>query len=690
MNTLLPKKTLDASTLQDIDNALGLEWLVTNGLGGYASSTVLGVNTRKYHGLLVAALNPPANRHVLLSKIDEEIHVGSETYKLGINEFRDTFYPKPQGLLYEFSLNPFPTFKYKAQEVTLQKRVFMPRDKNATVILYDINNAGEKEAIIRIFPLINFRHFYYTTHNNELNWSLTQKPSEKTTVLQFHPQKPVLLLSANKGRYQANRETWIENMYFRVDAARGEDCTDDYLLPGHFELKIKPKKHEQFSVFAVAEDTEEKTQNVLTEISKSNLLLQESEHREEILKAFQQRYADVRMEDWLKWLVLATDSFIVTRASTNGKSVIAGYHWFEDWGRDSLIALPGLTLVTGRFGDAKKILLTFKRYCSEGVVPNRFPDREGDKPEYNTVDASLWYINAVLQYVKYTGDFDFVKNELWDTLQSIINHYEKGTLYNVRMDNDGLITHGPQLTWMDATINNKPVTPRAGKAVEIQALWFNALKIMQQLAKRFNQQNLEEKYAQMAEKTKESFVEKFWNPDKNCLYDVIMDRQKDSSLRPNQILAVSLDFSMLNKAKNEAVVEAVQDKLWCEMGLRTLSADDACYISKYVGDWAQRNQAYHNGTVWPWLLGPFVTAFLKVKEHEADWREFALQKFLQPLFQKAIFQAGLGTISEVFDADARHLPRGCISQAWSVAEPLRAFVEDVMLKRPPFEGKVDL
>jgi predicted glycogen debranching enzyme len=690
MNPLLPEIALDTKSLQNIDNALSLEWLVTNGLGGYASSTVLGVNTRKYHGLLVAAFNPPVNRHVLLNKLDEEIQIENKTYKLGINEFRDTFYPKPHGLLQEFALNPFPTFKYNARDVTLQKTIFMPTGKNAVITNYAIRNVGENEATVRIFPLVNFRHFYHTTHKNQLTWSFNQKPWEQGTVLQFNPQKHVLLLSANKGKYRADQGVWIENMYFRVDAARGEECFDDCLSTGHFELQINPKRQEQFSIVAVSDNTIEGAQNALTELRKIDSYLQELKRREDLLRTFQKRYADVNMEDWLKWLVLATDSFVVNRASTHSKSVIAGYHWFEDWGRDALISLSGLTLVTGRFDDSREILSTFKHYCNEGIVPNRFPDHESDKPQYNTADASLWFFNAVLQYVKYTGDFDFVENELWSTLQSIINYHVKGTLHNIHMDNDGLIVHDPQLTWMDATINNVPVTPRAGKAVEIQALWYNALKTMQQLAKRFNQKNFEEKYTQMAEKAGKSFVEKFWNPEKNCLFDVIADGQKDLSLRPNQIFAVSLDFSMLDQAKSEAVVEAVQTKLWCTHGLRTLSTDDARYVGKYAGDWTQRNQAYHNGTVWPWLLGPFVTAFLKTKRHETKWREFAFQKFLLPFFQKTIHQAGLGTVSEIFDGDEPHLPRGCIAQAWSVAEPLRAFIEDILLNRPPFEGKVDL
>jgi predicted glycogen debranching enzyme len=353
-----------------------------------------------------------------------------------------------------------------------------------------------------------------------------------------------------------------------------------------------------------------------------------------------------------------------------------------------LISLPGLTLVTGRFDDAREILLTFKRYCEKGIIPNRFPDSIGDKPEYNTVDASLWYFNAVLQFLKYTGDLEFVRRELWDTLQSIIEHHVKGTMYNIHVDGDGLVAHGPQLTWMDAMVGNQAVTPRDGKAVEIQALWYNASKIMELLARHFDQASDAEKYAFIAEKAKKSFVEKFWDNERGYLADVVNNNGKDLSLRPNQIVAVTLDFSMLDQAKNMSIIDIVWKKLWGKYGCRTLDRLAPLYIGRYEGDWARRNRTYHNGTVWAWLTGPFITSFLKVHSYEKDWRDFAFKNFLQPLFQQEVLQAGLGTISEIFDGDEPHLPKGCISQAWSVAEPLRAFVEDVLLKRPFYEEKI--
>jgi predicted glycogen debranching enzyme len=408
-----------------------------------------------------------------------------------------------------------------------------------------------------------------------------------------------------------------------------------------------------------------------------------------MLDNFSKCYPDVQIEDWLKWLILATDAFLVNRQLTGTKSVIAGYHWFNDWGRDSLISLPGLTLVNKRFDEAKSILLTFKHYCNKGVIPNAFPDNAESAPAYNTVDATLWYFNAILQFLKYTNEFQFVQKELWSTLESIIDNHMHGALFGIHMDQDGLITHGPQLTWMDAAPGGTPITPRNGKAVEIQALWYNALETMQLLANCFGQEDKAETYRLMAEKTRRNFLEKFWNQRKSCLFDVVVNSaDNDASLRPNQILAISLDFSMLDKSMAEQVVTAVWKQLLTPFGLRTLESSDSRYIGKYLGDRWQRDKAYHNGAVWPWLLGPFVTAFLKLKNYEAQWRSFAFDNFLKPLFTKELYHAGLGSISEIFDGDPPHEPNGCIAQAWSIAEPLRAYVEDVLLKRPPFEQKV--
>lgn len=698
MENSLPKISVGPNVLSDVDKALKTEWLVTNGLGGYASSTVLGINTRKYHGLLVAAFNPPVDRRVLLAKLDEAIHVDNRAYFLGANELRSGgFQPEGHRYLVDFSLAPFPTLTYKVdEEIQLRKTMFMPHEKNVTITMYEVLNSSKDAAVVSVSPLVNSRHFHSVTEKRAAtSQAFSQKPSNQSVTVQSPSETSpsTLTLVSTDGRYDAGQGQWVET-FFRVDASRGESSLDNSYKPGVFRFVVAPNEGKRFSIVAVGGKSEDETLSILSTIYKDSrsidaLFNAELKRRNELLKTFQKRYGGVQVEDWLKWLILATDSFIVNRESTKTKSVIAGYHWFEDWGRDSLISLPGLTLVTGRFEDARQILLTFKRYCSQGVIPNRFPDSAEDKPVYNTVDATLWYFDAVLQYLKYTNDFGFVREELWDKLESIIENHVNGTVFNIKVDEDGLVSHGPQLTWMDAAPSGKPVTPREGRAVEIQALWYNALKTMQLLATQLGKTEKAREYLSMAEKTRRGFVEKFWNPEKNCLVDVVMgDGQRDPSLRPNQIIAFSLDFSMLNNAKAEQIVETVQKRLWSVYGLKTLSADDPRYRGRYQGDWTRRDTAYHNGTVWPWLLGPFVRAFLKLKNYDIEWRSFAFKNFLQPLFQEGIFRAGLGTVSEIFDGDPPHEPNGCVAQAWSVAESLRVYLEDVLLKRPPYEQQV--
>lgn len=691
-NMDLPKIVFGKDVLSDVDGALSREWLVTNGLGGYASSTVLGVNTRKYHGLLVAAFNPPVNRWVLLTKLDEEITIGNKTFALAANEFRDVMYPSGYRFLTEFEATPLPTFRYNLQGIGLQKTIVMPYMKNAVAAIYEVNNPLEENVSINISPIVNSRHIYKTVDSDNVDWEFVQRHQEKTvTVGPSDSLSSLILYSSEDGSFVDER-WWIKKVFFRVDASRSESSFDDNFRPGYFKFSVNAKETKKFHILAVGGKSSDETMGLFssfgTKVDVDRLYLEELERRKSLLNQFQQYNKDVKMEDWLKWLVQAADSFIVSRASTGSKSVIAGYSWFDDWGRDALISLPGLTLVTGRFGDAREILLTFQHYCNKGIVPNRFSDRAGDIPLYNTVDATLWFFNAILQYLKYTGDFDFVKEKLWNTLNEIIDYHVQGTIFGIHTDKDGLIAHGPQLTWMDATTTDGFVTPRNGKAVEIQALWYNALRTMQLLAEGFKEEDKTEKYWDMADRAKKSFVKKFWNTDKGYLFDVVGDDGADSSLRPNQIIAYSLDFPIIDLDMGMRVVDVVWKRLWGQYGLKTLPDNDERYMGRYLGDWKHRDTAYHNGTVWAWLLGPFTTAFLKTKGHEEPWRRFAFNNFLQALFKTQFAEAGIGTLSEIFDGDTPHLARGCVAQAWSVAEPLRAYVEDVSLNRPPHEREV--
>jgi len=687
----LPKISLGQNILSNVDDALTREWLVTNGLGGYASSTVLGVNTRKYHGLLVAAFNPPINRWISLTKLDETLQIGNKNYDLATNEFQDTFHPKGHVFLSNFSVSPFPKFTYTVQGVTLEKTVFMPHLKNATVVIYKVSNTNDRKVSVFVSPFVNSRHIYNITKKSNINWNLVQT-QEDTINIQPDSSVSCLILSCGNGSFM-QEPWWVEKLFYRVDSSRAESCLEDNYRPGYFRFNVEPNETKQFHVLAVTAKTHTDAQSLFSSFAKKtsdlDLLYQEElARRERLLEKFENQNSGLDFKDYLKWLVQAADSFVVQRASTRTKSVIAGYPWFDDWGRDALISLPGLTLVTGRFDEAKEILLTFAHYCQKGVVPNRFSDKAGDIPLYNTVDASLWFFNAVLQYLKYTGDFEFVQKNLWPTLTNIVENHVKGTIYGIHMDEDGLLSHGPQLTWMDVATFDGFITPRNGKAVEIQALWYNALKTMQVLASQFELEQKRRTYSQMARKTRLSFAEKFWNQNGGYLFDVIDDECPDDTLRPNQLIAVSLDFSVLEPEKRLRVVDVAWKRLWGKYGLKTLPETHSNYYGTYLGDWSHRDNAYHNGTVWAWLLGPFITAFTKTRGYVAPWRRFAQKNFLEPLFHEHLYQRGLGTVSEIFDGDAPHCPRGCISQAWSVAEPLRAYVEDVMLNRPLHEKQV--
>ena len=674
--------------LNDSTKALNLEWIITNGLGGYASSSVLGTNSRKYHGVLVAAFNPPVDRRVVLSKLDEELFADGETYCLGVNEFSKGIKPEIPKYLESFSRFPFPTYTYSTSKAKIEKTILMPFQKNAIIISYRVHPSFKEKATLRMTPLVNSRHFHSVTTRSEGLRFVCEASPQKVTIKAGEP-KSTLIISSNSGQFIL-KEKWVNGLFFRVDNSLGTSSLDDCYSPGQFKIDLDPGRETRFQIIVAAGEEIDSTLRVHSTIQSacadfSSYFEKETGRLRNLQMEFAEIHPDIVLEDWLRWLIVAADSFIVTRDSTKTKTVIAGYHWFEDWGRDSLISLPGLTLVTGRFDAAKEILQTFNHYCLHGIIPNRFPDQDGNRPVYNTVDATLWFFSATLQYLKYTGDYDFVREKLWTTMQSVIEHHIQGTINDIRLDNDGLIMHGPKLTWMDATIDGNPVTSREGKAVEIQALWFNALKIMELLAARFGPNHVAREYQSRAEIAKKGFAEKFWNSEKNCLFDVVNGEEKDASIRPNQIFAVALDFSMLDPEKQSAIVAVVHEKLWAVYGLRTLSTDDPNYQGMYTGGWNARNYAYHNGTAWSWLVGPFVTSFLKIRNFNSKARELAFKSFLQPLSSEQMLQAGLGTVSEIFDGDPPHSPRGCISQAWSVAEPLRAYVEDILLSRPRYE-----
>ena len=687
----LPTLRLTKEELAHFNEAIQKEWLITNALGGYASSTVLGINTRKYHGLLVAALHPPGDRTVCLEKLDEEISVGTAVYQLGANEFRDVFYPEGFRFLEEFSVSPFPKYAYDAGKVEVTKTLFLPHEKNAVITVYRVQNRNSVEAVLRITPTVTCRHFHLVLNKSDSSFRFAQKQNGVSeTQLNFSLPKAAVSLRTTRGEFH-ELHNWIERLFYREEAKRGESSVDDGFQPGFFEVAVPPNSKTEFAFLAAAGPSGQQATEILDALGASSadvagVFSEELQRQEVLLSSFYSAHPAVPLSDWLSWVLLALDSFVV-RGVGDTKSVIAGYHWFEAWGRDTFISLPGLMLVTGRFQEARDVLLGFNKFCTLGLIPNFLSDLSL-VPSCNTVDATMWHVNAVLQYLKYTGDFEYVKDNLWDSLKEIMENHLQGTSFGIRVDEDGLLSHGPRLTWMDAEVDDKAVTPRAGKAVEIQALWYNALRIMQLLATKFEEKKITESYALLGDKAKASFEGKFWNEEENCLFDALGESGPDASVRPNQVIAVSLDFIMLDNPRSRQIVDLVTREHLTPFGLRTLKRNDPKYRGTCAGGRWNRDQAYHNGTVWPWLLGPFTTAFLKTKGATAQNRAYASKNFIETLFARQISEACLGTVNEIFDGDTPHAPRGCVSQAWSVAEPLRAYIEDILQVRPKHEKEV--
>ena len=648
-------------TCRDLGAALDREWLETNGLGGFASSTIAGLNTRRYHGMLVAATKPPVGRMVLLSKLEETLIIGGKSFELSTNQYPGVIHP--QGYQYQtrFRLDPFPVFTYQVEGVEIEKSVFMVQGENTTVVQYQLKTP-HTSVRLDVRPLIAFRDYHNTTHENGgLDPTVSADPG-LASVAPYHGL-PRLYLAYEADAVETTGQ-WYRNFEYRVEQERGLDYREDLFNPLvlRFELGVR-------SSAAIIASTEHHDVREASRLRKGEIV-----RRTAIADA-----APVK-DELLRSLVTAADQFIVARGEQ--KTVIAGYHWFSDWGRDTMIALPGLTLVTGRFDVARSILLEFSKHVDQGMLPNRFPDA-GEQPEYNTVDGTLWYFEAIRAYVDYTGDYEFVRKHLYDVLTEIITWHVRGTRYGIRVDDSGLLASGEpgvQLTWMDAKVGDWVVTPRYGKPVEIQALWYNALRTMEDCAARFGDSAGQKRFAKMATVARWSFNRLFWNENAGCLYDVVNGGPPDASIRPNQVLAVSLHHGMLSPERARAVVDVVARELLTPYGLRTLAPGDSRYVGHYGGDQYARDSAYHQGTVWPWLLGTFLSAYVKVNGGTEEARMQAA-KWLEP-FRKHLREAGLGQVSEILDGDLSHRPRGCIAQAWSVAELLRAAVEEVFVVKP--------
>jgi predicted glycogen debranching enzyme len=647
----------------DLAAAESREWLVTNGIGGYASGTVAGSQTRRYHGLLIAALQPPVSRTQLVSAIDEIVHYSGADFSLATHRWASgAVDPKGFLLVEDFHLEGTkPVWTYALADALLEKRVWMRQGENTTYIQYTlVRGSGPVEMELK--ALVNYRDFHSLTHAADWHMNIEQVENG-VNVLAFEGATPFYLKSSSATCEP--RHEWYLGCYFGEETERGLSDREDRLFAALFRAKLEVGS----SVTFVA------TTEARGSLDGETAHAERANHEVKLFQGWQAKNESDAEEapSWLWQLILAADQFIVKRSlpeEPDGRSILAGYHWFGDWGRDTMIALPGLTLATGRADIAKRILLAFSRYVDGGMLPNNFPDA-GGKPEYNTVDAALWYFEAIRQYFAGTQDGATLQ-KLFPVLAGIVDAHVTGTRYNIHVDAaDGLIfAGGPgvQLTWMDAKIGDWVVTPRTGKPVEINALWINALETMAKFARLLAQPG--EGYEKLAAKAKKSF-QKFWNTERGCCYDVIdaPGMGNDASLRPNQIFAVSLPLSPLSFEQQKSVVDVCARHLLTSHGLRSLAPGEPGYICHYGGSPRDRDAAYHQGTVWGWLLGPFALAHYRIHRD----RETAL-RFLE-LLGRQIYSSGLGTLSEIFDGNAPFTPRGCIAQAWTVAEVLRAWKE---------------
>ncbi len=637
------------------------EWLVTNGIGGYASGTISGNLTRRYHGLLLAALNPPVGRTQLVAKFDETASYNGSEFALATNRWASgAVEPKGYLNIESFRLEgTTPVWRFALGDALLEKRIWMRQGENTTYVQYSFLR-GSGPFRLALKALVNYRDFHSNTHAGD--WRIQIESVEHgVRITAFDGAIPFYIFSAG-ARFEPMHD-WHRNCFLPMERARGLDDQEDHLLAATASVELAAGQNVTFVL----------TTNAQADPDGASGRAALADHEKKLCSKWLESDAKAASvaPHWIRQLILAADQFVVKRAlpeELDGRSIIAGYHWFGDWGRDTMIALPGLTLTTGRPEIARRILFAFARYVDGGMLPNNFPDA-GGMPEYNTVDAALWYFEAVRQYYTATKDAPAVTT-LYPALAQIISAHLKGTRYHIHVDEaDGLLyagENGVQLTWMDAKVGDWVVTPRIGKPVEINALWYNALKTMTALAPLAGKSA--EPFQKMAAMVKKSFA-RFWNPAANCCYDVIDDPSvgNDASLRPNQIFAVSLPESPLSPEQQKAVVDICARRLLISHGLRSLAQGEAGYQGHYGGGPRERDGAYHQGTVWGWLLGPFVLAHLRVYGDRK-----AAQSFLEPLGMQ-ISSHGLGTLSEIFDGDAPFAPRGCIAQAWTVAEVLRAW-----------------
>ncbi len=644
------------------------EWLIGNGLGGYSSSTVLGCNTRKYHGLLVASLDPPVKRRVLLSKLEEEIEVDDKIIRLSTNEYTGAVYPEGYKILDSFDSSPFPIFNFTAGDITISKSLFSLHGFNAVVFSYEVQNPQSCNLSLRIRPLITSRGIH------EIGASQKMHIEDHGNKFYSSTGETFLGLGSFPGIWMASSlgegERWYRNILYRLESERGYPASEDLYCPGEFVV-YSGGNTRLFILAAGGGVDERRTFDRFFKKSESHYAGLQTKELDRINKLADRFRGISGFNESLMPLAVSSDSFVVRRDKPSGKSIIAGYHWFSDFGRDTFISLPGLLLVPERFDAARDVISTYGDSVRDGLVPNNFS--EDGEPNYWGVDSSLWYVYAVQKYLEYSGDLEFV-NMILPRLEEILEGYLRGNAL-AKADGDGLLSVERvefASTWMDVNLDGSQATPRYGRVVEINALWYNSLRFMSGLDTDLSF------YPDAAKSVKKNFSV-FWNKNMKCLFDFISSDTVDDSIRPNQIFAVSLPYSPLDRKTAKSVVSTVEDRLLTPYGLRSLDPNHPGYHPVYSGDTQSRDSAYHQGTVWSWLLGPYISAYLRVNKSKSARNK--AKTLLNPIIAH-LSDAGIGSISEIFDGDPPHTPRGCISQAWSVGEILRAWYEDILGNRP--------
>lgn len=658
---------LNKDALTPMSVGVQKEWVLTNGIGGYAGSSVTGAHARKHHGYLIASLHPPVERFVILSKINECLIRSSEKIDFTVEQYLaddgSTAYRKGIEYLNSFTYDGLVHFTTKAPEFTMTKTLAFEHGKNTIAVSYDIQNDGEAATLV-LTPLFNYRVHHDASTVDTLKFDTTYEQPEIRLVPQQNKDVTIRLFTDDRTVVPCE-EKYTTGMQLQKELDVESDALDDNYTPYQIEFPLDAGCRKKISIVCTIEDTYEKDAfaTAAAEMARFNALEKKAGYHDELAET----------------LTIAADHFLAYRQSTGLMTVLAGLPWFTDWGRDTMIALTGLTLSTGRYQDARDILTTFARYVHHGMVPNMFPD-EGTAPLYNTADASMWYFYAVGKYLDYTGtpeDYAFVQETIYPKLKEIIAAYEHGTDFSIYMEEDGLIHAGSgldQVTWMDVRVGDWVATPRHGKPVEINALWYHALCLMEEWATRFGEDGSH--YAALAAHAKESFAKEFWNEKDGCLYDVVDGLEGDATLRPNQIYAVSLPHRMLDADKEKKIVDKVYEKLYAKTGLRSLSPDDKEYHPTYEGCLDKRDHAYHQGTSWGFLLGGFLTAYVHVYGTSKEVIKQA--DAMLDATREQFYHGCIGSIAEIFDGDEPHTSRGCYAQAWSVGEILRAYTEDIL------------